>query len=453
MITALDSAVLDANSEELGVSVSKLMENAGRALAGKVDSMGPRRALFICGSGNNGGDGYTAARMCSSPHDVCAFRPPKSALCRAAAEGSETVVYDEVNLSDYDLLVDCVLGTGQSGTLRPEYVRYIERVNSSGCRVVACDMPTGLGTGTCVKADITVTFHDIKEGMDAPECGTVIIADIGIPADASGVVGRGDFLRYPRPDPGSHKGQNGRLLIVGGGPYIGAPAMAALGALRAGADLVTIMTPESSAVQIGSMSPAYMVRTLKGDWLKPEHLYTILSIADGSDAVLIGPGLGTAKDTAEAVRALVREVRKPMVIDADGINCLAGATPESLKDVVLTPHSREAIGLLGSEDPASFCREKGCVLLIKGPEDRIYSDVDMRVNRTGCVGMTVGGTGDVLAGICAGLLSKGMRPKDAAALGAYISGKAGEMAFDEKSYGMLPTDVIERIPDVLREYL
>ena len=415
MITALDSAVLDANSEELGVSVSELMENAGRALAEEVDALSPGKALFICGSGNNGGDGYTAARMCSSPHDVCAFRPPKSALCRKAAEGLDTVVYEDVDLSSYDVIVDCVLGTGQSGSLRPEYVRYIERVNSSGCRVVACDMPTGLGTGTCVKADVTITFHDIKEGMDAPECGTVVIADICIPADASGVVGRGDFLRYPRPDPGSHKGQNGRLLVVGGGPYIGAPAMAALGALRAGADLVTIMTPESSAVQIGSMSPAYMVRTLKGDWLKPEHLYTILSIA--------------------------------------GINCLAGAVPKSLKDVILTPHSREAIGLLGSEDPASFCREKGCVLLIKGPEDRIYSDVDMRVNRTGCVGMTVGGTGDVLAGICAGLLSKGMRPKDAAALGAYISGKAGEMAFDEKSYGMLPTDVIERIPDVLREYL
>lgn len=453
MITALDSAVLDANSEELGVSVSKLMENAGRALAEEVDSLEPRRALFICGSGNNGGDGYTAAGMCSSPHDVCAFRPPKSPLCRTAAEGLETVVYDEVNLSDYDVLVDCVLGTGQSGTLRPEYMGYIERVNSSGCKVVACDMPTGLGGTACVRADVTVTFHDIKEGMDVPECGTVIIADIGIPEDASRIVGKGDFLRYPVPDPGSHKGQNGRLLIVGGGPYIGAPAMAALGALRTGADLVTVMTPESSAVQIGSMSPAYMVRALEGERLKPEHLYAVLSVADNVDAVLIGPGLGTAGDTAEAVRTLIEKIDKPMVIDADGINCLAGAVLDSLEDVVLTPHSREAIGILGSADPASFCREKGCVLLIKGPEDKVYSPVDTRMNRTGCAGMTVGGTGDVLAGICAGLLSKGMRPKDAAALGAYISGKAGELAFDERSYGMLPTDVIDRIPDVLREHL
>ena len=162
MITALDSAVLDANSEELGVSVSELMENAGRALAEEVDALSPGRALFICGSGNNGGDGYTAARMCASPHDVCAFRPPKSALCRKAVEGLETVVYEDVDLSSYDVIVDCVLGTGQSGPLRPEYVRYIERVNSSGCRVVACDMPTGLGTGTCVKADVTITFHDIN---------------------------------------------------------------------------------------------------------------------------------------------------------------------------------------------------------------------------------------------------------------------------------------------------
>ena len=453
MITALDSAVLDANSEELGVSVSELMENAGRALAEEVDALSPGRALFICGSGNNGGDGYTAARMCSSPHDVCAFRPPKSALCRKAAKGLETVVYDEVNLSDYDVLVDCVLGTGQSGTLRQEYVRYIERVNSSGCRVVACDMPTGLGTGTCVKADATITFHDIKEGMDAPECGTVIIADIGIPADASGVVGKGDFLRYPVPDSLSRKGQNGRVLVIGGGPYIGAPAMAALASLRTGADLATVITPESSAVQIGSFSPAYMVRSIPGAELTTGSTETVLSMAEKVDAVLIGPGLGRSPETVRAVGEIVRGCRKPMVVDADGISCLAEDTPVDLVGVLLTPHAKELERLLKGSDPASFCKDHGCVILAKGPDDMIYSNVDTRINRTGCVGMTVGGTGDVLAGICAGLLSKGMRPKDAAALGAYISGKAGELAFDEKSYGMLPTDVIDRIPDVLREHL
>lgn len=453
MISPLDSAVLDANAEALGVPVADLMVNAGRALAEEVDRLSPRRALFVCGSGNNGGDGYTAAWFCKSEHDVCAFKRPKSRLCIDAAEGVKTVVYEDVNLSDYEMIVDCVLGTGPSGPLRQEYREYVERVNASGCKIIACDMPTGLYSDSSVRADVTVTFHDAKTGMDVPECGTVIIRDIGIPPEAEMLVGKGDFLRYPIPGRGSHKGQNGRLLIVGGGPYIGAPAMAGLAALRTGADLVTIVTPERSFVQIGSFSPAYMVRSIPGDHLTTEHVGDIVESAKHADAVLIGPGLGTANDTAEAVRMLVERIEAPVVIDADGITCISARLPEKMGNILFTPHSREAERLLNGEDPKEFCKGHGCVILAKGPEDTIYSDVDPRINHTGCAGMTVGGTGDVLAGICAALASKGMPLRDSASLGAHISGLAGEKAFISKSYGMLPTDVIERIPDVLRENL
>ena len=158
MITALDSRVLDANSEALGISVETLMRNAGSALASVVSEI-QGRILFICGSGNNGGDGYAAYRSVKDRADVCAFREPKSGLCRKMAEGIETIPFEKIDLGRYDVLVDCVLGTGPSGELKPEYKEYVRFVNSSGKKVVACDIPTGFGTSEQAEPDVTVTFH------------------------------------------------------------------------------------------------------------------------------------------------------------------------------------------------------------------------------------------------------------------------------------------------------
>ena len=457
MITPLESRILDRNSECLGVSIGNLMENAGACLAGFVKDNSEGRVLFICGSGNNGGDGYAAYRHISGISDVCAFREPKSDLCREVSKGLKTIPYDGINLGKYRTIVDCVLGTGMSGKLRQEYSNYIKKINSSGKRIISCDVPTGFGTSEQVLPYATVTFHDMKEGMSRENCGIIEVCDIGIPKEAAEIVNKGDFLRYPVPGTDSHKGQNGRLVIVGGGPYIGAPIMAALSSLRAGTDLVTVMTPKSSFVPIAAHSPAYMVRSLSGNVLSPEDIPAIETACSKADAVLIGPGLGTAPETAETVRELVRRIEAPIVIDADGITCIKTDVPD-LKNITLTPHSRELSSLIGKDDPsdeevADFCKKKGCVILRKGPVDRIYSPSRMRSNRTGTPGMTVGGTGDVLAGLVAGLISKGMDRFDAACLGAYISGAAGELAFDKHSYGMSATDVIDNIGRVLKEGL
>ena len=456
MITALDSRVLDANSEALGVSVETLMENAGSALADFVAKESSGRILFICGSGNNGGDGYAAHRILKDGSDVCAFREPKTPLCRKMADGITTIPYEQLDLAQYDVVVDCVLGTGVSGTLRPEYLRYINDLNSSGKKIVSCDVPTGFGTENSIKPYATVTFHDEKEGMGIG-CGIVKVCDIGIPKNAETIIGKGDFLRYPVPKDDSHKGQNGRLVIIGGGPYVGAPIMAALASLRAGTDLVTVMTPKASFIPIASYSPSYMVRCLNGQSLCMDDVDSVIEACDRADAMLIGPGLGTSEETAEAVRAIIEGTKVPAAVDADGITCIAGHVPKG-RGLVFTPHAAELSRLLGKkdasdEDVSSYCKEYGCTVLRKGQIDKIYCADRLRMNRTGSPGMTVGGTGDVLAGTTAGLLAKGMSKFDAACLGAYICGLAGERAFGKQSYGMTATDVIDNIGQVLKDGL
>ncbi len=454
MISPLDANVLDRNAEDLGISVRELMDNAGMALAGVVDSTGLNNILFICGSGNNGGDGYVAYRYLSSKADIMAFKGPKSILCKEVAEGIDVKPYS-VDFSKYDLIVDCVLGTGISGKLKPDYVDYINAVNSSNCKVISCDVPSGYGTDFSINPDITVTFHDIKIGMNESNSGKIIVKDIGIPQDAEKIVNSGDMLRYPKADKNSHKGQNGKLLIVGGGPYVGAPIMSALSSLRIGVDLVTIATPEQSFTSIAAHSPAYMVKKLSSNVLCKNDVNTVLALSKNVDAILIGPGLGTADETVETVIELVKKIDIPMVIDADGINCLATNMPDiSRKKIVFTPHSMELKKLLSDiGDVHTFCTKRRCVILAKGEEDIIYSPEKTRINKTGSVGMTVGGTGDVLSGVVAGLIAKGMSGFDAACLGAYICGKSGEISFSEYSYGMIATDVINNIGHVLAKEL
>ncbi len=454
MISVMDSRVLDANSECLGVSVKSLMESAGKALAEIIDSESAGKTLIICGNGNNGGDGYTAAKFCKSDITVASFKDPKSSLCIDASNNIKSIPYEKIELTDYDLIVDCVLGTGVEGSLRSEYVEYIRSVNQTEIKVISCDVPTGFGTEISIKPDITVTFHDVKEGMSQYNCGKIIVSDIGIPDDAASTVNRGDFLRYPKPRKNSHKGQNGRLLIIGGGPYIGAPVSAALSALRVGVDLVTIATPRTSFVPIASMSPAYMVRQLTSDVLCAEDIPLILDMSEKVDTVLIGPGLGLDEKTIEAIRELIHRLDIPTVIDADGITAIADKIPKG-KDLIFTPHSRELIRLIENPTDSSlqeFCSQYGTVVR-KGQMDIIYCSERSRKNLSGCPAMTVGGTGDVLSGIIAGLRSKGMKSFDAACLGAHICGLAGEKAFSEHSYGMTSADVTDEIGHVLKERL
>ncbi|MBO4797358.1 MAG: NAD(P)H-hydrate dehydratase [Candidatus Methanomethylophilaceae archaeon] len=459
MISFTDSRVLDRNSEALGVPVSVLMDRAGAALAGYIEKEYPGcRAVFVCGTGNNGGDGFAAAlRMDPKKIKVVLLKKPSEIRSDIARERYSLLecpieIYGgKESFEGCDLIVDCALGTGISGNIREPYLQFINDAKNSGLPVVSADIPSGFGTETAVVPEATVTFHDVKTGMTEANCGKIIVVDIGIPDEASSAVGPGDMLRYPVPRRDSHKGNNGKLMIIGGGPYFGAPAMSALSALRTGADSVRIFAPYPVCKEIASVSPVFMVTKLPDAALSLDSLDILLKEMPRYDAVLIGPGLGNAEETLKTARAFVRACSVPVVIDADGISAVKDLKMKV--PAVLTPHSGEFAGIADGRTPEELSLAMNAVILKKGPEDIIAGGGKTRVSRTGNPGMTGAGTGDVLAGAVAGLLSKGMSAFDAACLGAYITGKAGDKAFSEKSYGLIATDVIERIPDVLREGL
>ncbi len=463
MITALDAKVLDANSAALGVGVDRLMDRAGAAVAELLQARyhGRRFGIF-CGHGNNGGDGFAAAlHLAGEQVTVYLFDDPSHIRSPAAAAYFAALKcparYFGKDLPDCEVLVDAALGTGLTGSLRTPYDQYVAFANAFTGPVVSVDVPTGLGCTQQVRPTVTVTMHDLKEGMNGTNCGEIVVADIGIPPEAAACTGPGDFLRYPVPAPDSHKGANGSLLVIGGGPYFGAPAMAALAALRTGTDLVVIAAPEVCCREIAAVSPVFIIDPLSGDSLCPDHVSRLLELSEEADAVLIGPGLGRDDQTAAAVRQFVNVCRRPLVIDADGLNALGKQFASRLDQTVLTPHAGEYRRLGGTErDPAAvrqLAARLGCTVILKGREDLISDGTRCRRNGTGTPAMTGAGTGDVLAGIIGGLLAKGMTAFDAACLGAYVSGLAGELATERYSYGMIATDVIAEIGTVLRENL
>jgi NAD(P)H-hydrate epimerase len=277
-------------------------------------------------------------------------------------------------------------------------------------------------------------------------------------------IGPGEFLLYPRPRGESHKGQNGRVLIVSGGPYTGAPALVAYGALGVGADLAHIAVPAVAAQVVASYSPTFIVHPLGGTHLLVEDVKRVVELATKADALAIGPGLGGAEDTLRAVREIVRSLALPMVLDAEAIKAVASESGLLRgKRAVVTPHPREFLALTGRDLPASAeeravhvrvaAASLGATILLKGHMDIVSDGTRTKFNYTGNPGMTVGGTGDVLCGIVGGLLSKGVPPFDAARLAAFTNGYAGDLAFEVKSYGLTAADVADNVGRVLSEFL
>ena len=288
--------------------------------------------------------------------------------------------------------------------------------------------------------------------------------DIGIPAEAELYCGPGEFVLLPRRSKNAHKGDAGRVLVVGGGPYTGAPAFTAMAAMRSGVDLTFVATPEPSALPVSIYSPNIIVRPLEGEILSGEHVEEILSRASGMDVVAIGPGLGNASETLQAVQEIIRKCDRPLVIDADAIvACGAKRSVLRGKEGVITPHGGEFKKLTGKALPediqkkSSMVREAAASLrmtiLLKGPTDVISNGTFVKLNRVHNDAMTVGGTGDVLTGTVAGLLAQKATPFAAARMAAFTCGLAGNLVFEERSYGLLATDIIEKIPLVLRRYL
>lgn len=466
--------VLDINAAHLGLRTVTLMENAGRAVARYMIKAYPEgaRVGIICGKGNNGGDGFVAARYLAERMPVSVFLAEpedmiESSLARANLQLVESLARPAGLLApkEFDVFIDALLGVGLKGRPREPYAGLIRTLNSSKRPVISVDVPSGWPSDLAVVPRATVTFHAPKEGMNAKNSGRIVVEEIGIPQDAERYCGPGEFTLLPRRDRQAHKGDAGRVLVIGGGPYTGAPAFAAMAAMSSGVDLAFVATPEASATAVSVYSPNIIVRPLQGDVISGEHVPDLLDSAKEVDVVAIGPGLGNAKETISAVQEFVSKTRTPLVIDADAIEA-CGKKPATLKgrQGVITPHVGEFKKLTGRTVPKEDDEKKAALvkeaasklkmtLLVKGPVDVISDGRRVKLNRSGCDGMTVGGTGDVLTGLVAGFMAQKAAPFSAARIGAFTSGVAGQLAFEERSYGMLATDVIDRVPLVLRRYL
>ena len=483
MISDEEIRVLDRNSEYFGVPTLQLMENAGRGVAEHIRNIvktTKKNILILCGAGNNGGDGFVAARYLTQYYRVSIFLVDAHIKTVIAQKNYQKLQNYDVKictstsdfnmlLSENDVLVDALLGTGLVGSLKEPIASLVKKVNATRNKlIVSVDVPTGFGTSQSISPDYTITFHDVKEGMQKKNSGNINIIDIGIPKVAITYVGPGELsVYYPRPVKKSHKGENGVLLIIGGGPYIGAPVLCGIAALRTGVDLVYIATPKRSWGAVASFSPNFIVRDLYNDKLTTNDIPIIKEALSKCNAVVLGPGLGTSKETEGAIVPLIKQIilqRKPLVLDADAIKPV-GEQLSCLQDstTIVTPHVGEFKKLTGitlSQDidtritaVKEWAHELGITIFLKGYIDVLSDGTNVKQNKVHNEAMTVGGTGDVLAGIIGALLSKGVRPFNAIRIAAFLNGEAGNEAFQKKSYGLIATDIVEEIPAVFKKYL
>jgi hydroxyethylthiazole kinase-like uncharacterized protein yjeF len=491
-ITTPRMRALETNAEYYGISQLQLMENAGHAVANAIKTRFPSsqtRIAIFCGLGGNGGDGFVTARhLLSAGYKVDVFLAGKSTeISHEAAlknwigltplrdsnldvfEIYDSSIIPEINA---DIVVDALLGIGVKGSPRPPISQLVHKINQLKAFRVAVDVPTGIDSdsgevlGEAIKADLTITFHKAKPGLlKAKEVvGELTIADIGLPAQLERLTGPGDVGLVVKPRaPEAHKGDFGRLLVIGGSEvYSGAPTFVALAALRTGVDLVYVAAPEKTAHTISTFSPDLITIKLEGTHLNTENIPALKHYLNMVSAVAIGPGLGLHVDTKDALKELIadiQEAKKPLLLDADGLK-IFGETKHPLDiPVVFTPHAGEYKALTGHLPPAGL-EEKaedvrrnaemlGGVILLKGNVDLVSDGKNVKLNFTGNPGMTVGGTGDVLSGIIAAFLSQGVDPFEAAAAGAFINGACGDFVYHEKGYHMVASDLFDWIPRVI----
>lgn len=484
-ITSEEMTILDNNSEWLGIDKVQLMECAGYSFASEIftkynlDSYS--KVLIFCGTGNNGGDGFVVARHLNSlgiKTMVILVGDPEKIRTKEARSNWQIIrnnlnhlikveiLKDSTDIGkigvlldgdkNFKLIVDGLLGTGIKGKIREPIATVIDFINEINIEfkipVVSIDVPSGLDPNTgevldkSIKADLVITFHRIKEGLHPKTeyINELLIKSIGIPHEASLLIGRGDLLptlKIRKKD--AHKGQFGRVLVIGGSKnYSGAPAYSSLTCINFGCDLVITYVPEVVGEVIRSYSPNLIVRTNPGDWLTNSSLEELKSLIDWSNTLIIGPGLGLEEETEKLLVQVLEYLKinkKKYVLDADALK-LVKKHLNLIKneDVILTPHEGE-LKILTNIDlpPYDDIEERGrkifklakklkVTLLVKGPYDYVSDGVKLKINRTGCPEMSIGGTGDVLAGFCGSFLATNNDIFQAACSAAFLNGYMGE---------------------------
>ena len=474
-----DVYIWDINAKWLGINPYQLMENAGAGVARVIEERfgkGLKIAVFS-GTGNNGGDGFVAARHLSFENDVTVFLVGDEAKIRSEEARhnweilkgldfvkikvlKDSAYIKSLDLGGYDVIVDALLGAGTKGEPREPVRSAIEKINeyAGKAKIVSVDLPSGYPSNVRVKADFAVTFQWDKEEYEGFER---VIVKIGYPRELYHLVGPGD-AKFALRKKGEHKGQNGKLLVIGGSEdYFGAPYLTSKAAGYL-VDLVYLAMPYEPAKRIAD--PDLILRPFPGENFSPEHINDLLELSEKADAVVIGPGIGLAEETKKFVREFIKRCERPMVIDADGLKAVA----EDLsvlegKTFVLTPHAGEFKVLFGEkpegslEEKAKLVMEKAGqidgVVLLKGAYDIISNGRVWKYNRTGNRGMTTGGTGDVLAGLVGALLALGNEPLRAASVGAFLNGLAGDMVKEELGENFTALELAKKVPVAVKRVL
>jgi hydroxyethylthiazole kinase-like uncharacterized protein yjeF len=498
VLTPQEARDLDRETQSRGVPALDLMERAGRAVArGAAEAAGGsygRRAVIVCGRGNNGGDGFVAARHLARVGmrvDVLEIEPssadegPASAnRARLPEQGLEarpwTGEHGRRVLARADVVVDALFGTGFRGTAEGDWQGAIEAVVASNAPTVSVDIPSGVDgatgavEGAAIWADLTVTFGAVKTGCvllpGAEHAGTIRVVDIGFADDlvpfGTGLLEPADVAPVlPLRDSDGHKRRSGMLLVVAGSRRMtGAPALIARAAGRMGAGLVTVAAPADvvRAVQAHVVEAVFLPLPQTSDGAASRAaLGPVLEAASGADAIALGPGLGRDEETSAFVRDLVARSPVPLVLDADGLNAFDGAAAvlrDRMSETVLTPHEGEFSRLMGRlpDDDGRLAAARrlaatsDAVALLKGARTVIASrDGTARINPTGTPVLATAGTGDVLTGVIGALVARGVGAFDAACAGAFLHGVAGRLAGERRGEGTVAGDVAERLPEAI----
>ena len=487
----------------LGIPSLLLMERAGKRVAEEALKMlkdvQTKKVVIFAGGGNNGGDGYVAGRylllndiavktiIVSNPRQTDAKTNLDFLRKLGRRAGFSNGIKNlKGELSSCGLILDAILGTGTKGKLKEPLPGLIRLINKSGKPVISIDVPTGLCAdtgrilGSCVKAARTVTMALPKLGLllfpGADYTGKLTVADIGIPQallDSS-------VLKISLPEPASihsflpqrpansHKGSFGHVLVIAGSAgYTGAAALTSQGALRAGAGLVTLGIPKSLNRIMEAKLTEVITRPLpetSGAALHTDAIDAVLEMLDKADVLAIGPGLGLDAETISLIRKLIPMVKKPVVLDADGLNALRGniSILGRLPNCVITPHPGELSRLLKrpiseiQSDRVGIAREvaeelkitvvlKGARTVIANPRGYVF------INPTGNSGMATAGSGDVLTGMLASFIGQGLNPTNASVVSVYLHGLAGDIAAREKGEAcLLASDIVEYLPQAMR---
>lgn len=501
---AIDRRAID----ELGIPSMVLMENAAIGVVDALTEAFPdvRRIAIYCGPGSNGGDGLAIGRhlairgydvqllVVAGGHTLEGDAATQLEICRRQGLALQEVAAGEA-VADVaaagrgsDLIVDALFGTGLGRPLQGLFADLVESFNASGVPVVAVDLPSGLDAGNAnapgphVHAALTVTFAAPKIAHVLPpaclSAGEVAVTDLGIPPQWT-TAGGGDLELVDgswlatclplRPAVG-HKGDFGHLLLVAGSSgKSGAAVLAARGALRSGAGLVTVATPEPvvEAVEVGSLeSMSLSLPSQKVGEVSAAAAAAVVAAQENRDVVAMGPGMGRSEGAVDCIRRAALEITLPLILDADGINAFAGK-PKLLRErsaaTCLTPHPGELARLLGIDtsevvgDRLAAVRrasqETGAVVVLKGfrsliatPEGRLW------VNPTGNSGMGTGGTGDVLTGVIGGLMAQRIELDVAALLGVFVHGLAGDLAAAKHgARSLVAGDLLNFLPAALEQ--